>query len=92
LPLDVSVVQELRLARIQKEIENRKASIILTDWRRALDDTGRDLDHISAQIAHLQQMRSEQNTKLGETSKNIEVLVRIKQGQNEVEQAHDMEA
>lgn len=80
-----SVLQELRMARIAKEIEGKRQHTAYTELKRKLDDLAAQEDAIIAQSDALKARREDILQHLQDLSEDLDVVVTLRQGQDEVE-------
>mmetsp|Transcript_8426 Transcript_8426/g.8375 ORF Transcript_8426/g.8375 Transcript_8426/m.8375 type:complete len:1737 (-) Transcript_8426:378-5588(-) len=80
-----SKLQDLRNVRIEKEIASKRMAIEYIEQRRKLDDLTNEENAIVSVIRSLRQARDETLLYLESIETNLEVLVCLKQGQDEVD-------
>jgi len=80
-----SKLQELRTARIQKEIEVKRLSQHYLELRKKYDQLTSSEDSLVQQIDSLKTSREGIIHRLAELERNIEIVVAIRQGQDEVD-------
>ena len=80
-----SKLQELRNVRIEKEIESKRMAIEYGELKRKLDDLTGEENVIVSAIGSLRLARDETLAYLDSIENNLEVLVCLKQGQDEVD-------
>ena len=80
-----SKLQELRNIRIEKEIESKRMAIEYNELKRKLDDLTGEENVIVSSISSLRVARDETLAYLDSIENNLEVLVCLKQGQDEVD-------
>ena len=80
-----SKLQDLRNIRIEKEITSKRMAIEYGELRRKLDDLTNEESALVSVIGSLRQTRDEALAYLESIETNLEVLVCLKQGQDEVE-------
>jgi WD40 repeat protein len=80
-----SKLQDLRNVRIEKEITSKRMAIEYIEQRRKLDDLTNEENAIVSVIRSLRQARDETLIYLESIETNLEVLVCLKQGQDEVD-------
>ena len=84
-PFVWSKLQELRLARIAKEIEVRNQLKVYSDLKKKLDSLSADEDAIVAEAISLRSQRDVILERLVELGRDIDVVIAVKQGQDEVD-------
>jgi len=84
-PFVWSKLQELRLARIAKEIEGKRQHTAYTELKKKLDELTHQEDAIIAQSDVLKARREEVSARLRELTEDLDVVVSLRQGQDEVE-------
>lgn len=80
-----SKLQELRGLRIEKEIQSKRMALEYGDLKRKLDDLSGEENSIVSDIGSLRLARDETLAYLDSIENNLEVLVCLKQGQDEVD-------
>lgn len=80
-----SKLQELRGLRIEKEIQSKRMALEYGDLKRKLDDLTGEENSIVSDIGSLRLARDETLAYLDSIENNLEVLVCLKQGQDEVD-------
>lgn len=80
-----SKLQELRLARIAKEIEGKRQHTAYTELKKKLDDLTHQEDAIIAQSEVLKARRDDVGVHLRELTEDLDIVVSLRQGQDEVE-------
>ena len=80
-----SKLQDLRNVRIEKEIASKRMSIEYNELKRKLDDLINEESSLVGLISSLRQTRDEILNYLESIETNLEVLVCLKQGQDEVD-------
>jgi hypothetical protein len=78
-------LQELRLARIAKEIEVRTQMKVYSEIKKKLDTLSAEEDAILSEAMSLRSRREGIVERLGELSRDLDVVVSVKQGQDEVD-------
>ena len=81
-----SKLQELRTARIQKEIEAKRHSLNYAEMRRKLEELTGQEDALVQQIDSLKVTREGIQARLRALESDLEIVVALKQGQDEVDQ------
>jgi hypothetical protein len=80
-----SKLQELRLARIAKEIEGKRQHTAYIELKKKLDEITLQEDAIITQSDVLKGRREEVLVRLKELSEDLDIVVTLRQGQDEVE-------
>eukprot|EP01041_Mallomonas_annulata_P002914 gene2914-5721_t len=80
-----SKLQELRTARIQKEIAVKRLSQLYGDLKKKFDQLTAGEDALVQQIDTLKANREATLHRLSELERNIEIVVAVRQGQEEVD-------
>lgn len=78
-------LQELRLTRIAKEIEVRNQMKVYSEIKKKLDTLSADEDAILSEAMSLRSKRESILERLGELARDLDVVVSVKQGQDEVD-------
>ena len=84
-PFVWSKLQELRLGRISKEIEVRNQLKVYNDIKKKLESLSADADEIVAEAISLRSQRDSILERLVELDRDLDVVVAVKQGQDEVD-------
>ena len=84
-PFVWSKLQELRLARIAKEIEGKRQHTAYTELKKKLDEITMQEDIIIAQSDELKRRREDILARLQELAEDLDIVVTLKQGQDEVQ-------
>ncbi len=72
------------MIKIEKEIAIRQVAIDLNELKRASDDIQRKIDTSNAKITSLESILDENKIMIQMIDRDVEILVRLKQGQDEV--------
>lgn len=83
-PLVWSKLQELRIAKIEKEIAIRAATLEQAEIKKNYDDVQSAVSELESTIAQLEQARENTIMAIQKADTDVELVVRIKQGQDEV--------
>lgn len=76
--------QELRIAKIEKEIAIRAATLEQAEIKKNYDDVQAAVNELESTIAQLEQARENTIMAIQKADTDVELVVRIKQGQDEV--------
>ena len=80
-------VLEIRSKKIRSEINLRKATAVLDEAKKAWQDAVKRSEMVKKQIANLTSLLSQTRKQQTFTAMNLEMMLKLKQGQIEVEQA-----
>jgi len=77
-------LQELRIAKIEKEIAIRAAGMEQTEIKKNYDEVQAALNNLEATLTRVEQMRQDTLVAIQKADSDVELVVRLKQGQDEV--------
>jgi hypothetical protein len=80
-----NALNHLRNAQIEKEIEETRLSAVYDEEKRKLDVLVLEESAVAADIESLRRQAATIRGELGELQKNIEIIVTLKQGQDEIQ-------
>ena len=83
-PLVWSKLQELRLSKIEKEIELRVVTLAQAEMKKMLDEAQATVDRLETDLTQFEREREDIKRAIVNADQDVEFVVRLKQGQDEV--------